>query len=251
MSKAGRDCGWKGFKTEGLAWQRFDSSMASRTQIDKFISTPKLDGFASNAAKLGSFAATAAEFNSMASTVEKIDRLLGSTWKNSADTWISTYNHDFNRAVSKMGQAQRRWLAKGIRDWTIYVAKATNRLAVEVDWSLEFGLFDLKTFLYRRQLRGMERGARLARWSKRAVRAWLQRLGDELLDRLAERLRTDSRPKLLLALLKTPPGWAAMRSYFDFQATVPRMLERLSNVQAPNAPALPSGHPSVLGGNVA
>lgn len=218
-------------------------------------SVPRFDAFAGGAARFEGFEVDAVGFDSVASAAGRVDRLVGNAWRHSAEGWVSTHNSarndELDSVVSTLNPGQRGWLAKGLRDWTNYVAKATNWLAIEVDRSLDVGLFDLKTFLYRRQLRGMERGARWARWSKGAVRAWLRRLGDRLLDRLAERLRSDNRPRVLLALLKAPPGWAAARFRLDFQAGLPRMLERLSEVQAPNAPSLPSGHLTAPGGNVA
>ena len=187
----------------------------------------------------------------MESHYDKIDRLSGSWHRSVEAAWDSTQRDGFNRAISSLNQAQRGWLAKGIRDWTSYASQAVNGLLIEVQRAPVGGPFDLRTFLYRRQLRGTERGTRWARWSKRNVRAWLRRLGDALLEGLAERLSGDSRPKALLALLKAPPERAAARVYLDFQITLPRLVERLSEVQAPNAPSLPPGHLTVPGGNVA
>jgi len=215
-------------------WEGMLDSVAGPTAADK------LAGYVDSA-----------KFDLMDSHFEKIDRMMTRGWHRSVVNWASTYNGNCESAFLTLSQGQRGWLAKGVRDWSNYIANASNWLAIELQRTPVVGLFDLKTFLHRRQLRGMERGTRWARWSKRTVRAWLRRLGDALLERVAERLRGDSGPKVLLALLKAPPGWAAARFYLDFQVTLPRLLERLIEVQAPNAPSLPPGHLTVLGGNVA
>jgi hypothetical protein len=196
----------------------------------------------------------AAKLDSVTWYSEKIRELTSGSvgsWPRSVEAWAAANRDDCERDFSMLNQAQRGWLAKGLRDWSNYISNASTWLAIELQRAPNLGLFDLKTFLYRRQLRGMERGTRWARWTKRNVSAWLRRLGDALLERLAERLRGNSRPKALLALLKAPPGWAAARVYLDFQITLPRLVERLIEVQAPNAPSLSPGHLCVLGGNVA
>lgn len=240
MSESGRESAWV------TAFDAFASGKAScnRTACSIAWGTQVKLRECSDAAKLHSGAWYSEKIHGWASGG------IGS-WQRSVEAWAAAYRNDCGRDFSTLNQAQRGWLAKGVRDWSNYIANASNWLAVELQRTPDLGLFDLKTFLYRRQLRGMERGTRWARWSKRNVRAWLRRLGDALLERLAERLWGDSRPKALLALLKAPPGWAAARVYLDFQIALPRLVERLIGVQAPNAPSLPPGHPSVLGGNVA
>jgi hypothetical protein len=237
MSKSGSEGSWAtlldGFVSTAGSYDWVDNGCCRGGEV-------KLDGFAANAAKV----------DWPAWTCEKIDRALGGSWQRPIETWAPPYD-DLDQTFTTLSKTQAGWLSKGLRDWSSYIAKATQWLLVETDGMSRLGLFDLKTFLYRRQLRGMERGTRWARWSKRTIRAWLRRLGSALLVRLAERLRSERRPKVLLALLKAPPGWVATRFYLDFQATLPRLLERLSEVQAPNAPSLPPGHPVVLGGNVA
>lgn len=219
---------------------QWDPLNGRRLSIFKGFDPPKFDGLAVNSAKLDSVAFNFAKPDSITANFAKLDARVptGGTCK----PFFSSYETEvkaFKRASSSLRQGQRAWLAKGIRDWSAYVSDALSLTAVEVRGRPDYGIFDLRTFLYRRQVRGLQRRAL---WTGRtkgaAVRAWLLNLGEVLLSRVAASPRT-SVPKVLLAILKAPPGWTtAARFRVILESSIPKVLERLAEVIAPNAPSL-------------
>lgn len=207
----------------------------------KGVDLPKFDAFMANSAKLDSLAFSSAKLDSFTANFSKFDvRSLsaGECTPNFA-SYEPDYFKAFQRASSPLKQGQRDWLAKGLGAWNLYITNALARVAVEVKAHPNYGVFDLRTFLHRRQVLGMLRRARWARRSRRAaVRTWLLEVGDALLSRVAARLRNVSVPKVLLAILKSPPGWTtAVRFRIDLETSIPRILEQLAEVIAPNAPS--------------
>jgi hypothetical protein len=210
-----------------------------RLSTFKGLDLPRFDGLVANFTKLDSMVFNSAKLDSITANFTNLDArvLAGGTCK----PFFPSYETEvkaFRRASSSLQQGQRTWLAKGLRDWSSYVSDALARTAVEVKRRPDYDIFDLRTFLYRRQVRGLQRRAL---WTGRtkgaAVRAWLLNLHDVLLSRVAAGLRT-SVPKVLLAILKAPPGWTtAARFRVVLESSIPKVLEQLAEVIAPNAPS--------------
>lgn len=220
---------------------KLDGFSKSLEKLDYFESTmEKLDFLTFNSSKLASFDAGFARYDAQ---VLKAGKYMDSV-VNSPDIV------EFRRASSSLSQGQRGWLAKGLRDWSSYVDKALRWLAVEVKRHPSDGVFDLRSFLLRRQIQGLQRRALWAN-SKGEVRAWIRELGMDLLARVAARLRTGAGPKVLLALLKSPPGWSvAVRFRLSLEATLPTIIDQLIQVLSPNAPSISPERLSVQGGSV-
>jgi hypothetical protein len=128
------------------------------------------------------------------------------------------------------------WLTKGFRAWN---AHAADWLAVEVK-RLPKGGFDLEDFLLRRQLEGLRRRANWAGRAKRGrVRAWLLSLGKAVFARIERGLRAGEDPLHLFAPPGVgPPGWfATVRHRRAVEAALPKIIDQLAEVIAPNAPA--------------
>lgn len=240
---------------------QWDSTKGMKLPTFKGVELPTLDGLttnldslASNMAKLDSLTLNTATFKSFDANLAKLDMRVLTTGNcgDLAAGFVPDYLKEFRRASSSLNQAQRGWLSKGLRDWNSYIAKSLNWLAIEVKKYPDDGAFDLRTFLHRRQLRGLHRRARWAGRSKGIVRAWLRELGEDLLSRVAAGLRTGSGSKALLSLLKAPPGWtAAIRLRLTMEAALPKILEQLAEVLAPNAPSISPEPLLVHGGIVA
>lgn len=232
---------------------QWDSMKGVRLPTFKGVDLPKFDGLVSSAAKLDSFSANAAKLESFGANLAKLNARVLATGHctDSIAGQAPDYFDEFRRASDSLSQAQRGWLAKGLRGWNAYLDKSIPCLAVEVQWYPYDGVFDLRTFLRRRKIQGLQRRARWVRRSRSAFFAWLRELSEDLLAHVAAGLRTGSGSKVL-ALLKAPPGWtAAIRFRLSLEASLPRILEQLADVLAPNAPSLPRERLPVHGGTVA
>lgn len=226
--------------------------------LPKRIDLPKFDGFTANTAKINSLGSCNEKINLIASNAAKIETfntqpLIAGICKTVLSDINSSYLKEFRQASAAITQAQRNWVGKALRDWNSHLDGLLARAAVEIKAYPNSGVFDLRTFLLRRQMEGQQRRARWAGRSKgNGVRAWLLGLGYGLLSRVALGLRIVPTPKVLLALLKAPPGWTTAVCFrLTFEAALPRIVDQLAEVSAPNASFLLPGQPNVPGGNVA
>jgi hypothetical protein len=246
-----------------------DLSNLGRVTLFKGVTMPKTDAIATSLAKVSTLGDNLTKFNSYFDTSAKLNSLAFNSAQfntvdafdvkaltNRFDTTFADYTQhwvkDIQRSVSSLTAGQKGWLAKGVRDWSAYVSSSLAHQVVELKPHPDFQVFDLKTYLHRRQLRGIRRRAGWALLRKGiAVRDWLWGLGERTISRLAACARGESGPKLLLALLKAPPGWTrAIGARRALEAALPRIVEQIAEVSSPNAPSPSPGHLPLPGGSV-
>jgi hypothetical protein len=200
-----------------------------------------LDGISNNVAKVDSLVANT---NKLALGFTKNHRVANYVNGWQAKGLIGTeFSGYFARHVREIDQisnnftrSQLGWLTKGFRAWN---AHAADWLAVEVKRLPKRG-FDLEDFLLRRQLEGLRRRANWAGRAKRGrVRAWLLSLGKAAFARIEQGLRAGAHPLHFFAPPGIgPPGWfATVRHRGVVEAALPKIIDQLAAVIAPNAPA--------------
>lgn len=195
-----------------------------------------------------------AKFEGFATNMNKLTSDYISAWQvkdlsaRGFDGYISRHARDIQQISTTLTRSQLGWLTKGFRAWNDHAA---DWLAVEVK-GLPTGVFDLETFLLRRQLEGLRRRANWAGRAKRGrVRAWLLSLGKSLFSRVAQRLaRAGAQPLHFFAPPGAgPPGWfATLRHRRAVEAALPKIIDQLAEVMAPNAPAPDLDLPTIPAG---
>jgi hypothetical protein len=214
-----------------------------------------LKGMSETTAKLDAFLETSAkvDFSCVgASTLNLVEaKLLKSDTKATAlsclagvELFQAKYVRQLQKASSLLDQSQQRWLTKGISDW----AKHVDGIAATTGRSDQG--FDLYTFLYRRQMEGIQRRARWAGGKRRGTaRAWFIALGKDLLNRIGEGLQAGRLSRWLIPRAEKPSGsLVPIGQRQIFETTLPKIVDQLADVIAPNAPSRSLGSFVIHGG---